>query len=120
MAYDENNIFARIIRGEIPCSTVYEDDHVLAFKDIQPQRRVHVLIIPKGHYVDMSDFSENASDAEILAYTRAIRKVADKLGVTADGYRLIANTGANGHQDVPHLHIHIVGGEPVGPMLKRP
>ncbi|UTW51754.1 histidine triad nucleotide-binding protein [bacterium SCSIO 12827] len=120
MAYDENNIFARIIRGEIPCSTVYEDDHVLAFKDIQPQRRVHVLIIPKGHYVDMSDFSENASDAEILAYTRAIKKVADTLGVTEEGYRLIANTGTNGHQDVPHLHLHIVGGEPVGPMLKRP
>ncbi|HBC08845.1 MAG TPA: histidine triad nucleotide-binding protein [Rhodospirillaceae bacterium] len=120
MAYDENNIFARIIRGEIPCSTVYEDDHVLAFKDIQPQRRIHVLVIPKGHYVDMSDFSENASDAEILAYTRAIKKVADKLGVTEDGYRLIANTGTNGHQDVPHLHLHIVGGEPVGPMLKRP
>ena len=90
VAYDKENIFAKIIRGEIPCSTVYEDDHVLAFKDIQPKRRVHVLIIPKGHYLDMTDFSENASDAEILAYTRAIAKVADKLGVAEGGYRLIA------------------------------
>lgn len=118
MAYDDTNIFAKIIRGEIPCSTVYEDDHVLAFKDIQPKRRVHVLIIPKGHYLDMTDFSENASDAEILAYTRAIAKVADKLGVAEGGYRLIANTGVDGHQEVPHLHFHIVGGEPAGPMLK--
>ncbi|MAN80936.1 MAG: histidine triad nucleotide-binding protein [Rhodospirillaceae bacterium] len=119
MAYDDSNIFARIIRGEIPCSTVYEDDHVLAFKDIQPQRRVHVLIIPKGHYVDMTDFSANASDAEIVAYTRAISRVAEKLGVAENGYRLITNTGVDGHQEVPHLHFHIVGGEPVGPMLKR-
>jgi diadenosine tetraphosphate (Ap4A) HIT family hydrolase len=119
MAYDENNIFAKIIRGEIPCSTVYEDKHVLAFKDIEPKRAVHVLVIPKGHYEDISDFSENASDEEIIAYTRAIKKVADKLGVVEGGYRLIANTGEHGHQEVPHLHFHIVGGEPAGPMLKN-
>ncbi|PIW29703.1 MAG: histidine triad nucleotide-binding protein [Rhodospirillales bacterium CG15_BIG_FIL_POST_REV_8_21_14_020_66_15] len=119
MAYDENNIFARIIRGEIPCSTVYEDQHVLAFKDIQPKRRVHVLIIPKGHYLDMTDFAENASDAEIVAYARAVKKVADKLGIAETGYRLIANTGVDGHQEVPHLHVHMVGGEPAGPMLKN-
>ena len=119
MAYDKNNIFAKIIRGEIPCNTVYEDDHVLAFKDIQPQRNIHVLVIPKGPYEDMTAFSAQASDAEIVAYIRAIRIVAEKLGVDADGYRLIANTGENGHQEVPPLHFHIVGGEPVGPMLKK-
>ncbi|MAO54922.1 MAG: histidine triad nucleotide-binding protein [Rhodospirillaceae bacterium] len=118
MAYDRNNIFARIIRGEIPCSTVYEDDHVLAFKDIEPKRNIHVLVIPKGPYEDMTAFAAQASEAEIVAYIRAIGLVAEKLGVDVDGYRLIANTGANGHQEVPHLHVHIVGGEPVGPMLK--
>ncbi|MEQ8229080.1 MAG: histidine triad nucleotide-binding protein [Rhodospirillales bacterium] len=119
MAYDKDNIFAKIIRGEIPCDTVYEDDHVLAFKDIQPQRNVHVLVIPKGPYEDMTAFAQQASEAEIVAYTRAIGKIAEKLGVDGDGYRLIANTGENGHQEVPHLHCHIVGGEPVGPMLKK-
>ena len=118
MAYDRNNIFARIIRGEIPCSTVYEDDHVLAFKDIEPKRNIHVLVIPKGPYEDMTAFAAQASEAEIVAYIRAIGLVAEKLGVDVDGYRLITNTGANGHQEVPHLHVHIVGGEPAGPMLK--
>ena len=119
MAYDRNNIFAKIIRGEIPCSTVYEDDHVLAFKDIEPKRNIQVLVIPKGPYEDMTTFAAQASEAEIVAYVRAIGLVAEKLGVDVDGYRLIANTGANGHQEVPHLHVHIVGGEPAGPMLKN-
>lgn len=92
---------------------------MLAFKDIQPQRNVHVLVIPKGPYEDMTAFAQQASEAEIVAYTRAIGKIAEKLGVDGDGYRLIANTGENGHQEVPHLHCHIVGGEPVGPMLKK-
>ena len=119
MAYDPDNIFAKILRGEIPCAKVYEDDHVLAFKDIQPQRKVHVLVVPKGPYEDFTAFAANASEAEIVAYIRAIAKVAEDLGVAADGYRLIANSGANGHQEVPHLHVHIIGGEPAGPMLKR-
>ena len=119
MAYDKDNIFAKIIRGEIPCDTVYEDDHVLAFKDIQPQRNVHVLVIPKGPYEDMTAFSQQASDAEILGYVRSFGKIAEKLNVDGEGYRMIANTGENGHQEVPHLHVHVVGGEPVGPMLKK-
>ncbi|MEK9672076.1 MAG: histidine triad nucleotide-binding protein [Rhodospirillaceae bacterium] len=119
MAYDPNNIFAKILRGEIPCDKVYEDDHTLAFKDISPQRNVHVLIIPKGPYKDMSAFSEDASDKEIVSFVRAIGKIAKQMGVAEDGYRLIANTGENGHQEVDHLHFHIVGGERTGPMLKR-
>lgn len=119
MAYDSNNIFAKILRGEIPCAKVYEDDHVLAFKDIQPQRAVHVLIVPKGPYEDMTAFCDTASDAEIAGYFRAFSKIARDLGVAGDGYRLIANTGAHGHQEVPHLHFHIVGGEACGPMLKK-
>lgn len=119
MAYDENNIFAKIIRGEIPCDKVYEDDHVLAFRDIQPQRNVHVLILPKGPYEDMTAFAETASDAEVVALTRAVARIARDLGVADDGYRLIANAGPHGHQEVPHLHVHIVGGEFSGPMLKR-
>jgi len=118
MAYDPNNIFAKILRGEIPCVKVYEDDHVLAFKDIQPKRNVHVLVIPKGPYEDMTAFAEKATDAEIAAYTRAVAKIARELKVAEKGYRLIANTGADGHQEVPHLHFHILGGEPCGPMIK--
>lgn len=118
-AYDRDNIFAKILRGEIPNATVYEDDHVLAFSDISPQRPVHSLVIPKGAYRDLTDFAENASEAEIVAYVRALAKVARAGGVTERGYRVIANTGADGHQEVPHLHFHILGGAPAGPMLRR-
>ncbi|MEM8587089.1 MAG: histidine triad nucleotide-binding protein [Pseudomonadota bacterium] len=117
MAYDPNNIFAKILRGEIPCDKVYEDEHTLAFRDIAPKAPVHVLVIPKGAYVSWTDFSEKASDAEIAALIRAVGKVARDLGVAEDGYRTLANTGTNGHQEVPHLHIHLFGGRKLGAML---
>ncbi|HSE79778.1 MAG TPA: histidine triad nucleotide-binding protein [Alphaproteobacteria bacterium] len=119
MSYDANNIFARILRGEIPCKKVYEDAHVLAFHDIRPQAPVHVLVIPKGAYVSMDDFHAKASDAEVAALTRAIGKVAAATEVEASGYRIIANCGANGHQEVPHLHFHVLGGRPLGRMVQR-
>ena len=115
--YDEQNIFAKILRGEIPCNKVDECDHTLSFHDIQPQAPVHVLVIPKGAYVNFTDFSENASIEEQAAFLAAIGRVAKMAGVDEDGYRLIANTGTNGHQDVPHLHIHILGGQPLGRMM---
>jgi diadenosine tetraphosphate (Ap4A) HIT family hydrolase len=120
MSYDNNNIFARILRGEIPCSKVYEDAHVLAFKDIRPQAKVHALVIPKGAYVSAQDFGEKASDKEIAAFQRAVAKVAKDLGVADSGYRLIANSGAHGHQEVPHYHVHILGGQPIGKMVNLP
>jgi histidine triad (HIT) family protein len=120
MAYDPNNIFARILRGEIPNSTVYEDAHVLAFKDIRPQAMVHVLVIPKGAYVSAQDFGARASEAEIAAMSRAISKIAQDMGIAESGYRLIANTGGHGHQEVPHYHVHILGGQPLGRMLSLP
>ena len=120
MSYDTNNIFARILRGEIPCNKVYEDAHVLAFKDIRPQAKVHALVIPKGAYVSAQDFGEKASDAEIAAFHRAVAKVARDLGVADSGYRLIANTGGHGHQEVPHYHVHILGGQPIGKMVNLP
>jgi diadenosine tetraphosphate (Ap4A) HIT family hydrolase len=119
MSYDPNNIFARILRGEIPCKKVHEDDHTLAFHDIRPQAPVHVLVIPKGAYVSMDDFHAKASDAEIAALGRAIGKVARLSGVVDGGYRIIANNGANGHQEVPHLHFHVLGGRPLGRMLAK-
>jgi len=119
MAYDDNNIFARILRGEIPCTKVYEDAHTLAFEDISPVAPVHTLVIPKGKYVSITDFTEQASDAEIVALNRAIRKVIEIKGVAATGYRLIANTGSDGGQEVPHLHYHICGGRPLGAMVVR-
>lgn len=117
MAYDQDNIFAKILRGEIPCNKVYEDDCALAFHDIAPQAPVHVLVIPKGAYVDVKDFAENASDAEISGLTKAITKVADQLGLTEKGYRVMANKGGHGGQEVFHLHYHILGGKPIGPMV---
>lgn len=117
VSYDDTNIFARILRGEIPCAKVYEDDHTLAFKDIHPQAPHHLLVIPKGRYVSFADFSATASDAEIAAFVRAVGLVARAAGVEADGYRLIANCGQNAHQDVPHLHVHILAGKPLGPLL---
>lgn len=122
-AYDPNNIFARILRGEIPCRKVYEDDHVLAFHDIHPQAPVHVLVIPKGAYVSFDDFSAKASPEEIAALVRAAGRIARELGIapgeTGGGYRLLANTGANGGQEVPHFHLHLAGGRPLGRMLAR-
>jgi histidine triad (HIT) family protein len=117
--YDSSNIFAKILRGEIPCKKVYEDQHVLAFNDIRPQAPVHVLIIPKGSYVTFDDFHEKASDAEIAALSRAVGKVAKMTGVSETGYRVISNAGVNGHQEVPHLHLHVLGGRPMGRMVSR-
>ena len=117
--YDDQNIFARILRGEIPCKKIDECDYTLSFEDIQPQAPVHILVIPKGAYVDMADFSAYASEEEQAAYIAALGRVAERVGVTQNGFRLIANTGCHGHQDVPHLHMHILGGEPLGPMRPR-
>ena len=117
--YDESNIFARILRGEIPCSKVYEDEHALAFNDINPQAPNHILVIPKGPYVSWDDFSERASTEEIAGFVRAVGKVAREAGLVRPGYRLLANTGLNSHQEVPHLHVHIFGGRALGPMLAR-
>ena len=117
MAYDANNIFAKILREEIPCDTVFEDDHVLAFKDAFPKAPVHVLLIPKKPYTDSADFSKNATPDEMVAFTRAIGTIAEKLQITKAGYRLIANTGSDGGQEVPHFHMHIVAGKNLGPML---
>ena len=114
MSYDNENIFAKILRGELPCTKVYEDDHVLAFNDIAPQSEIHVLVIPKGAYVSMDDFSANASDAETTGFFRAVGKIARDLGVDATGYRMIANHGPDSHQLVPHFHVHILGGESLG------
>jgi diadenosine tetraphosphate (Ap4A) HIT family hydrolase len=117
--YDDQNIFAKILRGEIPCNKVFEDDHVLAFHDIAPLAPVHVLVIPKGAYVGWDDFSAQASDAELAALSRAIGEVARMVGADTQGYRLLANTGKRSGQEVPHLHVHIFGGQPLGPMLAR-
>lgn len=120
MTYDSENIFAKILRGEIPCNKVYEDDHALAFHDINPQAPTHVLVIPKGAYVSNEDFTANASDAEIAGFLRAVGQVARELGLEAPGYRILANHGADSGQEVPHYHVHIFGGRALGPMLKQP
>jgi diadenosine tetraphosphate (Ap4A) HIT family hydrolase len=117
LPYDETNIFARILRGELPCSKVYEDDHVLAFNDIRPMAPTHVLVIPKGAYVSWDDFSERGSDEEIAAFVRAVGRIAREAGLVAPGYRLLANVGPASGQEVPHLHVHIFAGRPLGPML---
>lgn len=119
LPYDDQNIFAKILRGEIPCSKVYENEHVLAFNDINPLSPMHVLVIPKGAYVSWDDFSDRASDVEITGFIRAVGKVARDLGLVEPGYRLLANVGANAGQEVPHLHVHLFGGRPLGPMLAR-
>ena len=119
MAYDDQNIFAKILRGEIPCEKVLETDHSLAFNDIAPARPVHVLVIPKGPYVSSDDFTAKASDAEITDFWRAVGEVARMKGVEKSGYRLIANAGEDGHQEVPHFHMHVLGGASAGPMMKR-
>ena len=119
MAYDTQNIFAKILRGEIPCDKVFENDHALAFKDIAPQAPVHVLVIPKGAYVSIDDFTAQASDAEISGFYRAVGKVARDLGLVEPGYRIINNTGTDGCQEVPHFHVHILGGKSLGAMLVK-
>lgn len=117
--YDEQNIFAKILRGEIPSKKVYEDDFALAFHDINPQAPTHILVIPKGPYVSWDDFSAKAADAEIAGFVRAVGTVARAAGMVAPGYRLLANTGLDAHQEVPHLHVHLFAGRKLGPMLAR-
>lgn len=117
--YDDRNIFAKILRGEIPNRTVYEDDFALAFHDINPQSPTHILVIPKGPYVSWDDFTATASDAEIAGFVRAVGHVARDTGLVEPGYRLLANIGQHGNQEVPHLHVHIFGGRPLGPLLAR-
>lgn len=117
LPYDDQNIFARLLRGEIPSKRVYEDEHTIVFHDIAPWAPTHLLAIPRGRYVSWDDFSANASDAEIVSFTRAVGHAARTAGLVEPGYRLIANTGTDSHQEVPHLHVHIIAGRPLGPML---
>jgi histidine triad (HIT) family protein len=119
MAYDRDNVFAKILRGEIPCKRVYEDDYALAFHDINPLAPVHVLVIPKGEYVSMDDFARAASTEAVAGFFRAVGTVARELGLAQSGYRFLANTGAYGHQEVAHFHVHIFGGAPLGRMLSK-
>jgi len=118
--YDDRNVFAKILRGEIPCRKVFEDTHVLAFHDINPQAPVHVLVIPKGAYVSLADFTASANDTEIATFWRAVGAIAKMLEVEQPGYRVLTNVGPNAHQEVPHFHVHIFAGRPLGPMLARP
>ena len=117
--YDDSNVFARVLRGEIPSKRVYEDEFALAFHDINPLAPTHILVIPKGPYVSWNDFSAKASETEIAGFVRAVGKVAREAGAVESGYRLLANTGLNSGQEVPHLHVHIFAGRPLGPMLAR-
>lgn len=119
MSYDPSNIFAKILRGEIPCKKVYEDDYALAFHDIHPKAPVHVLVIPKGPYATCDDFIASADDAEIVGFQRALGKTINAANVIGTGYRLIANCGTDAHQEVPHYHVHILGGSDLGPMLMK-
>ena len=121
MIYDDNNIFAKILRGEIPCKKIYEDDFVLSFYDINPQKKIHALVIPKGKYVDLDDFSSNASSEEIVGLLKGINTVAKRLKISVDtgkGYRALANVSEHGGQEVPHFHFHLFGGEKVGKMVQ--
>jgi histidine triad (HIT) family protein len=117
--YDDQNIFAKILRGEIPSKKVFEDEYALAFHDINPLAPTHILVIPKGAYVSWDDFSARGSDAEIAGFVRAVGAVARAAGLVAPGYRLLANAGTHSGQEVPHLHVHVFGGKPLGPMLAR-
>lgn len=119
MAYDDNNIFAKILRGDIPAKKVHEDAYALAFHDIAGKAPVHVLVIPKGKYVSITDFGANASPEEITGFYRAVSKVASDLGIANEGFRTIANTGVNGGQEVPHFHVHLLGGKKIGPMVSE-
>ena len=121
MSYDDNNIFAKILRGEIPCKKIYEDKFVLSFHDINPQKKVHALVIPKGKYVNLEDFTSKASADEIVGLMKGISTVAKKMGISSidnDGFRTLSNVGENGGQEVPHLHFHLFGGEKVGRMVQ--
>ena len=120
LAYDDDNIFAKILRGEIPCKKVHETEHSLAFLDINPQAPTHILVIPKGPYVSYDDFSAKASAEEIVDFIQATGQVARDAGVKDSGYRLLFNHGPDSHQEVPHLHVHILAGRPLGPMLVKP
>tara|TARA_B100000941_G_C28489926_1_gene547258 strand:- start:1080 stop:1451 length:372 start_codon:yes stop_codon:yes gene_type:complete len=122
MKYDDNNIFAKIKKGEIPCKQIYEDEYILSFHDVNPQKKIHALVIPKGNYVDLDDFNENATDEEIKGLFKGLLIVAKKLNISSlngNGYRLISNIGQNGGQEVPHLHFHLIGGEKVGKMVNN-
>ena len=121
MSYDSNNIFAKILRGEIPCTKIYEDDYVLSFYDINPQKKIHALVIPKGQYIDLDDFSLKASSEEMVGLIKGINVVAKKLGISTEvgnGYRVLTNISNHGGQEVPHLHFHLFGGERVGKMVE--
>ena len=121
MIYDENNIFAKILRGKIPCKKIYEDEYVLSFHDINPQKKIHALVIPKGKYIDLDDFNAKASDKEIVGLLKGISIVAKKLGIALDmgkGYRTLSNLSEDGGQEVPHLHFHLFGGERIGKMVQ--
>ena len=121
MSYDDNNIFAKILRGEIPCNKIYEDEYVLSFHDISPQKKIHALVIPKGKYIDLDDFNAKASDKEIVGLLKGISIVAKKLGISLDmgkGYRTLSNLSEDGGQEVPHLHFHLFGGERIGKMVQ--
>ena len=119
MSYSDDNIFAKILRKEIPCEKVYEDDHCLAFKDINPQAKIHVLVVPKGKYISFEDFSQNASGEEISSFFKAVGKIAKDLDLSTEGYRILSNIGKLGGQEVPHFHIHIFGKQDLGPMLSE-
>lgn len=117
MIYDENNVFAKILRGEIPCEKIYEDTYAIAFNDIQPKAPVHALVIPKGSYISFHDFTANASQEEIAGFFIAVQKVAGQLALENNGYRLLTNHGADAGQEVPHFHMHIIGGKALGRLL---
>ena len=119
MIYDKNNIFAKILRGEIPCKKVYENEYVLSFHDINPQKKIHILVIPKGEYIDLDDFNNKASEKEVIEFNKAITHIVRMLKISnqESGYRVLSNIGNNGGQEVPHLHYHIFGGEKIGKMV---
>ena len=117
MSYDKNNIFAKILRGEIPCKKIYENEHVLSFHDINPQKKIHALVIPKGEYIDLDDFNKKANEKEIIEFHKDISHVTSLLGATKNGYRVLSNIGPDGGQEVPHLHFHIFAGEKIGKMV---
>jgi histidine triad (HIT) family protein len=122
MSYDKNNIFAKILRKEIPCKKIFENEHVLSFHDINPQKKIHALVIPKGEYIDLDDFNQRASDLEIVTLSKAITEVAKILGISVDtgqGYRALTNLEEHGGQEIPHLHFHLFGGEKVGKMVSE-
>ena len=119
MSYDDNNIFAKILRGEIPCKKIYEDDFVLSFYDINPQKKIHALVIPKGEFTDFDDFTKRASEIEMKEFLKGISHVSSLLGLEKKGYRVLSNIGQDGGQEVPHLHFHLFGGEKVGKMVEK-